>query len=492
MTGSNGQRSTAAPMASKELAMAAASGMPGFVAPVQQKPASIQGMDSCGGGGLMAVASGSSSAAGLVPALGETKAPSAPSTPTHRGRASKGKMVAALLRQKCSWSTLKPSLEEEGRRFTAQLGARNAVVAREKLARIPGTVLVAECSVSCTDAVSLSSYDYDAAQLGQLLLLDRYQSIASAPADRVEELISLSREFSATTAYALNDHRSGSVTTDTAEMVSSELHAALEQIALEFEQRSGSVALQHNSSSVTDATGDLRSTSSSGPREASIDHMSMVSSFAGSDGAAGAAAAAAVQQIQAQPRRACAVCSGAAGDATGLRSNRATGQERAASASGNQQFGRYAFYPTKVDGNCGFSAIASSMNMCHSTNKYTARGIRRELMLEVKENRALYESLGKRNAAFGMCLQESGGIDAFLNRVLDEGISGHWLGERLGDVELLALARRLKVVIEVFTFQPRRGFRTYQKLCGGKMGYVGLLYTGPSHGGHFDLLRPRP
>eukprot|EP00182_Erythrolobus_australicus_P004274 CAMPEP_0185834196 /NCGR_PEP_ID=MMETSP1353-20130828/4698_1 /TAXON_ID=1077150 /ORGANISM="Erythrolobus australicus, Strain CCMP3124" /LENGTH=319 /DNA_ID=CAMNT_0028532585 /DNA_START=123 /DNA_END=1079 /DNA_ORIENTATION=+ len=154
--------------------------------------------------------------------------------------------------------------------------------------------------------------------------------------------------------------------------------------------------------------------------------------------------------------------------------------------------------PIAKDGNCGFNSIATALRL---SAKRTAPGnadfvyattqqVREALREEVSSNRAFYEELAARNAAFAFCLAESGGIDAFAAHVLRGGLDGHWLGEKWGSVELLALARALKITIEVFTqteSEVERGisFRGYERICGGHKAFCGLLFSGPATGGHF-------
>jgi len=152
------------------------------------------------------------------------------------------------------------------------------------------------------------------------------------------------------------------------------------------------------------------------------------------------------------------------------------------------------FCPVSLDGDCGFSALAKAVNEVRWAQdpkhiELTAVDIREILRREVITNKSFYLEQAKQNEAFLWCLEENGGIDGFSESVVRSGMKGHWLGEKWGGMELLALSKALEITIEMFTYSADlRSIVSYERLCGGTKAYAGLLFTGPATGGHFDLL----
>uniref|UniRef100_A0A7S0ZJM2 OTU domain-containing protein n=1 Tax=Timspurckia oligopyrenoides TaxID=708627 RepID=A0A7S0ZJM2_9RHOD len=144
------------------------------------------------------------------------------------------------------------------------------------------------------------------------------------------------------------------------------------------------------------------------------------------------------------------------------------------------------FIPIASNGNCGFIAICAGIRYVQA-KAITSADLRVMLRDEVLNNREFYRQEAKTNEAFRYC-RKACGTDAFCRSVVKSGSTGHWLGEKWGYMEMKALARALKVCIEMFVYDEElKLIRSFQKLDHGR-DHIGLLFSGPSDGGHFDVL----
>lgn len=155
--------------------------------------------------------------------------------------------------------------------------------------------------------------------------------------------------------------------------------------------------------------------------------------------------------------------------------------------------------PVAMDGDCGFSSMARSLNFRKRDGDVGAGGnaglggkevkvkdLRQGLMDEVIANREFYEERLK---------WDEGDVDdkmeKFLKSVTKAGLLGHWLGSQLGMLEFVALARATGIWLEVFTFDVKRQkVRRFEEFKGGDI-KVAMFFSGPALSGHFDCLIER-
>lgn len=139
------------------------------------------------------------------------------------------------------------------------------------------------------------------------------------------------------------------------------------------------------------------------------------------------------------------------------------------------------------DGNCGFSALAQGFNLLKGKTM-TADEVRWALHNEISGNKDYYESRAKDNPIFEILLSETSPEDVAAS-VVRRNIGGHWLGEKWGVLEIEAVARALDVAVGLFTKEGIPGGRIRQYYCSEKREtFLGLLFSGSSAGGHFDLI----
>mmetsp|Transcript_14770 Transcript_14770/g.31672 ORF Transcript_14770/g.31672 Transcript_14770/m.31672 type:complete len:259 (+) Transcript_14770:53-829(+) len=148
------------------------------------------------------------------------------------------------------------------------------------------------------------------------------------------------------------------------------------------------------------------------------------------------------------------------------------------------------FVPIEPNGSCGFEAIAVALSV-EKGKTTTGNYVRTKLRDELRSFAGTYDA-----EAADWCVGRAhpGGCSAvdLADSVMRRGKDGHWLGERWGNIELLALARALHVCIELFVYDEEASadaptVRNYETFDHGKV-RVGLLYSGLSQGGHFDVV----
>lgn len=149
---------------------------------------------------------------------------------------------------------------------------------------------------------------------------------------------------------------------------------------------------------------------------------------------------------------------------------------------------KYRLVTVPGDGNCGFQALAAGINSLReeelegSEGGLSAKDVRGVLRKELEAETEFYQ---EKLEEFGL---DANTLQRLLIDVSAGGFDGHWLGAHLGEMEVMMLARALGLRVDVFTNDNgREVVRCYQTHDYGK-GSVGLLYTGSSENGHFDLL----
>eukprot|EP00188_Purpureofilum_apyrenoidigerum_P001967 Plantae.Rhodophyta-Purpureofilum_apyrenoidigerum.ctg21448.p2 GENE.Plantae.Rhodophyta-Purpureofilum_apyrenoidigerum.ctg21448~~Plantae.Rhodophyta-Purpureofilum_apyrenoidigerum.ctg21448.p2 ORF type:complete len:210 (-),score=71.16 Plantae.Rhodophyta-Purpureofilum_apyrenoidigerum.ctg21448:341-970(-) len=150
---------------------------------------------------------------------------------------------------------------------------------------------------------------------------------------------------------------------------------------------------------------------------------------------------------------------------------------------------KYKLVEVPGDGNCGFHAIAVGMNALRKQaeslvvdEEFGESDVRKLLKDEATAEPKFYLD---KLAEFGFDESE---LDRFIEAAQDGGMDGHWLGARLGEVELMMLAKALNLRINVFiSDDEEEEIKCYQTHDFGK-DQLGLLYTGSHDQGHFDLL----
>uniref|UniRef100_A0A7S0ZEQ9 OTU domain-containing protein n=1 Tax=Timspurckia oligopyrenoides TaxID=708627 RepID=A0A7S0ZEQ9_9RHOD len=144
------------------------------------------------------------------------------------------------------------------------------------------------------------------------------------------------------------------------------------------------------------------------------------------------------------------------------------------------------FFAVATDGNCGFAALAKGDGL-NRRKQLTSNYMRTKLRNEVRSFGGYYSHEATVNDAFGIYYSDCDS-DALCESVMQKGRNGHWLGDRWGNMEILALARALGVCIELYSYDANLGgIRCYERYDFGKQ-HIGLLFSGGSAGGHFDLL----
>jgi len=146
---------------------------------------------------------------------------------------------------------------------------------------------------------------------------------------------------------------------------------------------------------------------------------------------------------------------------------------------------KFYFYPIDPDGSCGFTAIARGLKA--NGRFVTPQEIRFALRTEVLSNGGFYNQQAKENEAFGYC-KKNHSAKSLAEAAIHSGHTGHWLGEKWGSMEVLAIAKNMGITIELFCFDKAMNrLRSYDLFNYGEV-YVGLLFSGYCLGGHFDLL----
>uniref|UniRef100_A0A7S1XFW6 OTU domain-containing protein n=1 Tax=Compsopogon caeruleus TaxID=31354 RepID=A0A7S1XFW6_9RHOD len=151
----------------------------------------------------------------------------------------------------------------------------------------------------------------------------------------------------------------------------------------------------------------------------------------------------------------------------------------------------FRFIPIAMDGSCGFAAVAKGVNAVKGM-KFTPDKLRLLLRDQARSTSGFFAEEMARNAAYRFCVEEGGcTLDDFAASVVRKGVAGHWLGEKWQMVEVMALARVMQIRIDVFTYDEKcRILRRHDELNTSEAQCIGLLFSGPPSGGHFDLLLP--
>lgn len=194
----------------------------------------------------------------------------------------------------------------------------------------------------------------------------------------------------------------------------------------------------------------------------------------------------------------------------------------------------FRFVETPMNGDCGFAAIAKSSNISNgfltdekenlktiskkSSNRRlfipmrsTKKGIsqeqesKNESSDEMEEEKfmkpedvrsAMSVQILKEKSKYLLdkekygCYYTEADYDRLLNDVIKSGISGHWLGSILGNMEHVILSHALKISIFLYQFDLQK--QVVRKFEDAKVDnprhQVFLLFTGPGTSGHFDAL----
>mmetsp|Transcript_3297 Transcript_3297/g.10089 ORF Transcript_3297/g.10089 Transcript_3297/m.10089 type:complete len:209 (-) Transcript_3297:128-754(-) len=149
---------------------------------------------------------------------------------------------------------------------------------------------------------------------------------------------------------------------------------------------------------------------------------------------------------------------------------------------------KYKLVEVPGDGNCGFHAIAVGINALKQMEEDVVdeemgeSDIRKLLKNEAVAEPDYYLD---KLAEFGF---EQSELQSFVETTQNGGMDGHWLGAKLGEVELMMLAKALSLKINVFVSdEGEEEIKCYQTHDFGK-DQLGLLYSGSHDQGHFDLL----
>lgn len=139
------------------------------------------------------------------------------------------------------------------------------------------------------------------------------------------------------------------------------------------------------------------------------------------------------------------------------------------------------FVATRAGGDCGWEAISWGLLVARGSSPSGTR-IRAFARAHVRSERTAYAD------ACGVPEQ----VDEFLASVTRTGLSGHWLGQTWGALELVAVARALSCTVRLYAWCPTtQGVRSYFEESAGK-DVVRLLFTGSAERGHFDVLLEEP
>lgn len=171
---------------------------------------------------------------------------------------------------------------------------------------------------------------------------------------------------------------------------------------------------------------------------------------------------------------------------------------------------KFRLVPTPQGGSCGFLAVAWALLILAAPGGCGNPAlIRKEVALHVRDNREGYARMLRdhhsalvENAEHNTDGNDKGrDLDCWIDRVIlfessvqVGGINGHWLGQHWGDLEILALARALRITIDLYAFdmhlqRVRRYFRADGSSECAETMVVSLLFTGKADCGHFDLLQ---
>lgn len=165
----------------------------------------------------------------------------------------------------------------------------------------------------------------------------------------------------------------------------------------------------------------------------------------------------------------------------------------------------FRFMATLSGGDCGFQAISWALIVANAAGPDMCSAlVRKALRDEVANHREYYASLAEsylnvqEDTSTELVQDEhttsssaAEAVDHFLKSVLIGGLTGHWLGQQWGNVEIVAIARAYKLHIELFAFDvATQTVRGYFEEKAGDL-FVGLLFTGSAADGHFDVLVPQ-
>lgn len=149
----------------------------------------------------------------------------------------------------------------------------------------------------------------------------------------------------------------------------------------------------------------------------------------------------------------------------------------------------YRFMATPSGGDCGFYAIAWALNQGRKAYAFfSPTQIRRALSAQVLQNRHFYETQVTAKYLENSHDDACESVSKFSRNILQEGRTGHWLGQMWGDLELLVVARTFNCRIQLYTFDTNGQIvRPYASFNEGKKS-IAIFFSGCADAGHFDAL----